>query len=149
MGRISTIGIFTGVVTIMAGNYLAGLFLRSAVFRGMLSTGPDAQKIEEASLTLMAQEDKFLLASFIMSLLLSVFGGYIAATIARVARKGIFLNSGLVGLVIMFYGVLSPVEIESVSDFSGFVEIAPFILAVPAALLGGILARSYVKNENA
>lgn len=71
-----------------------------------------------------------------------IFGGYIAAC---TAKKGIYINSGLIGLIIILFNVTkildpttwSPIELSYIFHL---------LIVIPAAVFGGHLAKGKVQT---
>ena len=134
MKKISIKGIVLGVIATIGLDTVAGVVL-VLIFGGHLfKSGITNQQLEEA-MTVVAQGNNFLISSLIIGTLTTVLGGYIAA---RVARKEVYLNSGIVGLFGIFSGVFLA------GGYPIWFNVAAFLTVVPAALTGGHLAKSKV-----
>lgn len=138
MSELSIKGILLGVLTDTGGNTIAGIILMVIFASGRITPDMSGQEINDAILAL-AQGGGFLLASLIVGLGFTILGGYVAA---RVAKKGIYQNSAMVGAIDMLLGIL----------FSGtsahWFDIAGFLIVIPAALLGGHLARKQINRTD-
>ena len=77
---------------------------------------------------------------FLISVFFAAVGGQVAA---KVAGKGVFLNSGLVGVA------LAVIQIPSIDGQYVWYSLSIAILSIPAALVGGWNTISSVKVENA
>ena len=132
MKRISIKGIALGAIATIILDLIVAVVLMIIFGGHVFKSGMPAQQMAEA-LTAVARGNDFLIASLILGTLTTVVGGYIAA---RIAKKEIYLNSGIVGLIGMVLGVFlggqSPMWFNA----------AGFLTTVPAALVGGYLAKS-------
>jgi hypothetical protein len=131
MKRISIKGIALGAIATIILDLIVAVVLMIIFGGHVFKSGMPAQQMAEA-LTAVARGNDFLIASLILGTLTTVVGGYIAA---RIAKKEIYLNSGIVGIIGMVLGVFlggqSPMWFNA----------AGFLTTVPAALAGGYLAK--------
>lgn len=139
MDEISIKAILLGVITDIAGSTVAGIIMMPIFGSNLFTEEMTGQELEEALLA-MTQGNEFLLTSLIVGIIFTVIGGYVAA---RVAKKGIYLNSGMVGVIGVFLGILLA------RDAAPWFDVAGYISVIPAALLGGYLFKSRQKIENA
>lgn len=137
MSELSIKGILLGVLTDIGGSTIAGIILMVIFGSSLVTEQMTEQELNEAILA-MAQGKGFMITSFIVGLFFTILGGYVAA---RVAKKGVYLNSGMVGVIGLILGVLYAGETALWLDVAGIISV------IPAALLGGYLARSKVKIE--
>lgn len=130
MERINFKALLFGIAADMGGTFAASLIIFPMFAGDLFSQDMSPEEIEAAMQTL-SQDSGFLLASLVVGLAFSALGGYVAA---RVAKKDIYLNAGLVGVFGLFIGLL----------FGGggpiWFNVAGFVLVIPAALYGGFLA---------
>jgi hypothetical protein len=138
MSELSIKGILLGVLTDTGGNTIAGIVLMVIFASSRITPDMSEQEINDAILAL-AQGGGFLLASLIVGLGFTILGGYVAA---RVAKKGIYQNSATVGAIDMLLGILFT------SASARWFDIAGFLIVIPAALLGGHLARKQVNRTD-
>ena len=115
---------FGSVLTIVIIGSIVGLLLSGAV-------GADAF---DYSLSW-----QFFFIYFLVSLLFAAMGGQVAA---KIAAKGIYLNSGLVGVVLALIGF------ATIEEQHAWYSVSIAVLSVPAALAGGWNTISDVKVEN-
>ncbi|THF63291.1 hypothetical protein [Pseudothauera rhizosphaerae] len=76
---------------------------------------------------------KFFIGSIVLGTLTTILGGYVAA---RIAKKRLYVNAGVVGGLGILIGLL-PAQ-----DNPLWFNIICFLTVVPAAILGGYLAKS-------
>lgn len=130
MRRVSIKAIALGVLADIGGSVLAGILLLSWFVGDAIAPDIPADEAEEIMRGL-SQDGGFLTLSLLLGLAFTGLGGYVAA---RVARRELYLNAGLVGVISLVLGLL----------FGGpgpfWFEVAGFLLIVPAALYGGYLA---------
>lgn len=85
----------------------------------------------------MTLSTNFLLGSIILGTLSTMVGGYLAA---RIAKKEPYWNAGAIGVLGIVLGLLLA------KDYPLWFNVVGFLLALPAALLGGHLARSRINK---
>lgn len=135
MKRVSIKGITIGIFCDLFLSLILGIGLTIAfVDRSMLNQPPE---IFEAALLELGNSTLYLITCLVLGLLVTVFGGYIAA---RIAKKAQYINSGLVGLAGIIIGIFMadglPLWFSTIS----------FLSIIPAALLGGYFARVRAAN---
>ncbi len=118
------------------GATLAGVI--ALVFYLGLPEGAENMSPEEAQqfFANFIQDPRFLRIAGFVDFLATVLGGYVAA---RIAKSAPLLNAQCLGVVIVILGILF------IQDFPPPVAQAmyiPRILTLPAALVGGLLARA-------
>jgi predicted membrane channel-forming protein YqfA (hemolysin III family) len=102
------------------------------IFGGpILTSGLNNKQMEEA-ITALTKGNSFLIFNMIIGSLTTVLGGYIAG---RVAKREIYLNSGVIGLVGIAFGIMFG------DHYPTWYNLAAFITVVPLALAGGYLAK--------
>ncbi|HEY4732266.1 MAG TPA: hypothetical protein VIH66_03380 [Gammaproteobacteria bacterium] len=136
MNKLSIKGVLFGVFANIAGSTIARLVILVIYGNRVITKDMTDQELTEAMGTVIQGND-FIAAVMVAELLCTAIGGYIAA---RVAKQAIYLNSGMVGLVgvSIFLGYLFSGETPLQFNIIGA------ILVIPAALLGGHLAKSTV-----
>lgn len=130
MEKVSFKGVALGVMTDIGGTLLASVLLLS-YFAGDALSPEMAPEQAERVMRRLLEDGGYLLANLVIGLVFTGLGGYVAA---RVARRELYLNAGLVGVVSLLLGVF----------FGGqgpfWFEVAGIVLIVPAALYGAYLA---------
>ena len=130
MERVNFKAVALGILADLGGTIVASAVLFAFFAGDQVSDQMSPEEMEEA-VKLATQGGAFLITSLVVGLGFSVFGGYVAA---RVAKKEIYLNAGLVGvaslLIGLFFGGGGPI----------WFNVAGFLLVIPAALYGGYLA---------
>jgi hypothetical protein len=129
-------GVLLGVIADIVGSTIFKMVML-VIFAGNVATeGMSNEELNEAMLT-VSQGEKFLMATMVAGLICTIIGGYVAA---RVAKKSIYLNAGAVGLVgvSVWFGFVYSGETLSWYDS---IDVT---LIIPAALLGGYLAKSKI-----
>ena len=137
MSEISVKGVLLGVLADVAGSTVSGIIM-IPIFGGNILTEEMSDKELDEAIHAMTQGNEFLLTSLVVGLIFTVIGGYVAA---RVAKKGIYLNSGMVGVIGVVLGILLAGETALWFDVAGFISV------IPAALVGGYLFKSTRKIE--
>ena len=126
MSRVSVKGLVVGALWILLLDMLTGIGMLALIGSDAIHEGMSARQLNEAIVAVMATTS-FLVGSVILGTLSTVVGAY---TAARTAMKGPYVNAAILGVAGMALGVLLAQGLPF------------FILALPAALLGGHLARS-------
>lgn len=130
MERVNFKALALGILTDFGGTIVASTIV-FAMFVGNLGTDQMSPVEMEEAMQAATQHGGFLVTSLIVGLGFSALGGYVAA---RVAKKELYLNAGLVGvfslLVGLFTGGQGPI----------WFNIAGYLLVIPAALYGGYFA---------
>ena len=90
-----------------------------------------------AALRALETEIVPLLFSLIVGTMTTIFGGYIAAMIAK---SSLYLNSGIIGLIDLFAGLFIG------SGLPLWFNITCFISVIPASLIGGYFANLRLKQ---
>ena len=132
MSRVSVKGLVVGALWILGLDTLTGIGMLALIGSDAIQEGLSAQRLNEAIVAVMATTS-FLVGSLILGTLSTVVGAY---TAARTAMKGPYVNAAILGVAAMALGVL-------VADGLPFwFNLLAFISVLPAALLGGHLARA-------
>ena len=130
MERVSIKGVFLGVLADIGGSVLASALLLSLFVGDAIAPDMPPEDVEQV-MRRLSQDGAFLTISLLLGLAFTGLGGYVAA---RVARRELYLNAGLVGVISLLLGLL----------FGGqapfWFEAAGVLLIVPVALYGGYLA---------
>jgi len=126
-------GVVAGLVVVWLGSFLAIVIIGSVA--GVFLYGAVGADAFDNVLSW-----QFLLINFLVSLLFAALGGQVAATLAG---KGVFLNSGLVGVAFALIIILT------ISDQYVWYSVSLAVLSVPAALAGGWNTTPAVKAKNA
>jgi len=136
MERISFKGVILGVAADIGGTIAASTILL-LIFAGHLFNEQLSPEELDATLKPITQSGEFLLVSLIVGLSFSALGGYVAA---RVAKREIYLNAGLVGVVSVLIGLTMGAEAPP------WYTIAGYVLVIPAALFGAHLADRHLMS---
>ena len=137
MGKVSVKGIVIGIIVTVVLDVLAGIGLMIALGGPPISEGMTQKEINEA-INAFTHTVGVLAGSMVLGLLTTALGGYLAA---RIAKRGAYLNSGLLGVVGILIGMLFA------KDLPLWFNALAFVLIIPAALVGGHLAK--LKQGNA
>lgn len=130
MERVNFKALALGILTDFGGTILASTII-FAMFAGNLASEQMSPEEIEEMVKAATQSGGFLLTSLIVGLGFSALGGYVAA---RVAKKELYLNAGLVGVFSLLVGLLSG------SQGPIWFNVAGYLLVIPAALYGGYFA---------
>ncbi|WP_332776379.1 hypothetical protein [Polaromonas sp.] len=135
MAKVSIKGIIIGTVVMLLLDLVGGIALMIALGGASLYELP--QEGQGAAIAEFAHSLPYLTGSVIIGLLITVLGGYLAA---RIAKREAYLNSGMLGVVGVVIGLFLaeglPLWFNAVA----------FLLTIPAALLGGHLAKGKPGN---
>lgn len=133
MGKLSIKGILIAFVVMLVIDLLAGLALLAIA---MGSEGSSLQALpsaeQQAAIEAILQTSAYLVASLVVGLMTTAIGGYLAA---RIAKHDFHLNAAVFGVVGVVFGLLFA------GSFPVWFNVAAFVLNVPAALLGGNVAK--------
>jgi hypothetical protein len=134
MKRIDPKAVFIAMLlSLLLG--LVGSSLVTAAFSSELDSNMGPEQVSAALL----QHTDFLLVLLFLDAITTVIGGYVAA---RLARGYPYFNALAIGLLGIALGIV--LELLG-SDVPGWVDAISYIVAVPAALFGGNLAKP--RNE--
>lgn len=126
MKEISIKGIILGILCALSLSFMTGIGLAFAFLDTSL-----AQHSPKAAVAATLHSTPYLVACIADGLLISAFGGHIAARIAQGAH---FLHAGLVGVAFIVIRWLA------IEDEPLWFNTTAFVLTIPASLLGGYLA---------
>ncbi|WP_428380980.1 hypothetical protein [Nevskia ramosa] len=135
MAKVSIKGVLIGAIVTLLLDLVAGGALVPMLGGGPLLDLP--QEEQAAALDAFSMSAPYLTGAMIIGLLTTVFGGYIAA---RVAKREPYLNSSLLGVV----GVLIGLALGA--DLPVWYNATALLLTIPASLLGGHFARGKASN---
>ncbi|HET7795882.1 MAG TPA: hypothetical protein VFL64_21015 [Rhizobacter sp.] len=130
MTRFDPKAIIIAMLLSLALDVLGAVVLYT-VFGAGLDESMSPEQMKAAVLT-MQQNTSFLLASLAYGTATTVFGGYVAA---RLARAYPYFNALAVGVLGIALGLVLG------SDSPGWVDALAYLVSVPAALLGGHLGQ--------
>ena len=119
MQGLSIKGIAVATIIVLLADVIAAIALTVALGNGQ----PTAA---------LAASTSFLLGSAVFGTLSTVLGGYVAA---RIAKTRYYANAGVIAGLGILIGVLTAKE------YPFWFNVVGFILVLPAALLGGHLAK--------
>ncbi len=119
-------GIFWGIIAIAIIDILGAI-------SGIFLFVPDLSE------TAINQNQNFLLWGLTIGTLATVIGGFIAA---RYARTAPYTHAAIIGLLGILSGLLNLGKAPFWFDLAGFLTV------IPAALLGGFLAKNIIHDAN-
>jgi MFS family permease len=128
MTRFDPKAIFIAMLLSLALDVVGAVLLHS-VFGPSLSEDMTPEQLK-AAVEAMQQGTGFLLASLLYGTATTVFGGYVAA---RLARAYPYFNALAIGVLGIVLGLMLA------SDSPGWYDALAYLVSVPAALLGGHL----------
>jgi len=135
MAKVSIKGIIVGTLVTLLLDIVGGIALMFALGGASLFELPAEE--QSAGIDAFSLSTPYLTIGMVIGLLTTVFGGYLAA---RIAKREAYLNSGLLGAVGIVIGL------AFASGFPVWFNAVAFLLTVPAALLGGHLAKRTYSN---
>ncbi len=131
MNRIRLKAVILAILLVVVLDTIGGMVMMVLVGGSAFEDGMNEQQESEA-VTAVTTSANALMGSMLLGTLSTMVGGYIAA---RIARKAPYMNAGVIGLFGIALGVLSA------KDYPFWFNLLGFLLVLPAALLGGHLAR--------
>jgi len=137
MNRVSFKGIVLAALLVLVLDTIAGIGMMVFMGGSALKGGMTEQQTNEA-IAALTLSTNFLLGSVILGTLATIVGGYVAA---RIAKKEPYLNAGVIGVLGIVLGVLLA------KNYPLWFNVLGFVLVLPAALLGGHLARSRIEGN--
>lgn len=132
MNRINFKGIILAALFVLILDTISGIVMIVFMGGGSLQEGMTAEQMSDA-IAAVTLGTNFLFGSLVLGSLSTIAGGYVAA---RIAKKEFYLNAGAIGVLGIIFGVLLA------SNYPFWFNVLGFLSALPAALLGGHLARS-------
>jgi hypothetical protein len=135
MIKISIKGVILAIVVVLILDTIAGMVTMAIFVSHSVKEGMTKQQMNEAVVAVTLSTD-FLLVSIIFGTLSTILGGYIAA---QVAKNNYYMNAAVIGVLGMVLGALTA------TDYPPWFSLLGFLLVLPAALLGGHLARPRVQ----
>jgi hypothetical protein len=117
---ISIKGIIIAILVALMADIIGGIVLGFTI---AITMGPSAATLDNTA---------FLTGIIIVDILTTFLAGYVAASIAKVCY---YKNAAVVGGISILIGIFIP------NDFPLWFNVIGFLYAVPAALLGGHLAK--------
>lgn len=136
MNKLSFKGIALAMLLVLALDAIAGIAMTAFMGSNAFSEEMTEQQMNDA-IAAMTLSTNFLLGSIILGTLSTMVGGYLAA---RIAKKEPYWNAGAIGVLGIVLGLLLA------KDYPLWFNVVGFLLALPAALLGGHLARSRINK---
>ena len=137
MDRFSLKGIILAILLMLVLDTISGVALMGVMGSHVLQEGLTDQQVNEAIAAVTHNRD-FLLWSLILGTLSTIVAGYVAA---RIAKKEPYLNAGVVGVLGIAIGLIFS------ADYPLWFNVLGFLLVIPAALLGGHLARPRIERS--
>ena len=137
MDRFSLKGIILAILLMLVLDTISGVALMGVMGSHVLQEGLTDQQVNEAIAAVTHNRD-FLLWSLILGTLSTIVAGYVAA---QIAKKEPYLNAGVVGVLGIAIGLIFS------ADYPLWFNVLGFLLVIPAALLGGHLARPRIERN--
>lgn len=137
MSKISFKGIVLAALVVLVLDTIAGIVMTVFMGGGFLREGMTEQQTTDA-IAALTLSTNFLLGSMILGTLATIVGGYV---VARIAKREPYLNAGVIGVLGIVLGVILA------KNYPLWFNVLGFVLVLPAALLGGHLAKSRTKNN--
>lgn len=137
MTRISIKAILISVPVMLALDTLCGIFLMSIFSGGRFRDGLNAKQIHETILA-VTLSNGYLIGSLILGSLTTIFGGYLAAAIAK---KYPYFNAAVFGSIAIILGIIMN------NDTPFWVSAIAYLSTLPAALYGGHLAKKRLLDK--
>lgn len=137
MHKLSFKGIIVAALLVLVLDTIAGIGMMAFMGGSAFKEGMTEQQTNDviAALTL---NTNLLLGSVILGTFATIVGGYVAA---RLAKKEPLLNAGVIGVLGIILGVLLA------ENYPLWFNVLGFVSVLPAALLGGHLARSRIEGH--
>jgi len=135
MIKISIKGVILATVVAIIMDIIAGIVMMAILGSHSFKVGMTEQQMHEAILAVTFSTD-FLLGSVIFGTLSTIVGGYIAA---QVAQNNYYMNAAVIGVLGIVLNALTT------TDYPIWFNSLNILLALPAALMGGHLARPRVQ----
>ena len=137
MIKISIKGVILGIVVALILDIIAAFVMGAIVGVSLVKEGMTQQQLKEAVVAVILSTG-FLLGSGIFGTLSTILGGYIAA---RVAKNNYYMNAAVIGVLGIVLNALTG------TDYPLWFNSLAVLLILPAALLGGHLARPRVQGN--
>ena len=138
MRNISLKGIILATMLVIALDTISGIAVMPIFFGGdALDEGMTEQEQNDA-IAAITLTTNFLLTSLIRGTLSKMVGGYVAV---RIAKREPYLNAGAFGVLGILLGVLF------LKSAPLWFNVSSLLLILPAALLGGLLAKSRIVDK--
>jgi|SRR5271157_1097391 len=137
MIKISIKGVILGIVVALILDIIAAFVMGAIVGVSLFKEGMTQQQLKEAVVAVILSTG-FLLGSGIFGTLSTILGGYIAA---RVAKNNYYMNAAVIGVLGIVLNALTG------TDYPLWFNSSAVLLVLPAALLGGHLARPRVQGS--
>ena len=137
MDRFSLKGIILAILLMLVLDAISGVAFMGVMGSHAFQEGLTEQQVNEA-LAAVTLNRNFLLWSLILGTLSTIVAGYVAA---RIAKREPYLNAGVVGVLGIVIGLIFS------GDYPLWFNVTGFLLVLPAALLGGHLARPRIERN--
>lgn len=137
MKRVSFKGIILAALLVLVLNMIAGVVMFVSMGGSFLRRGMTEQQMSD-TINALTLSTNFLLGSVIIGTLVTIVGGYVAA---RIAKKEPYLNASIIGVLGIVLGVLLA------NNYPLWFNVLGFVMVLPAALLGGHLAKSRIVGD--
>ena len=131
MKRVSIKALILGTLITVGIDTRAGMVMVATLGKSSL----DPTVPIEQSIAAFIHRTDMLIFSLIIGTLSTMLAGYAAA---RIAKQAIYLNSGLLGIIGVIIGLFSA------GMYPAWFNVLGFLTVIPAALLGGHLAKNKV-----
>jgi hypothetical protein len=129
---ISIKAIILGVLT-----DIGGTFLFSVIFGILAGIAMAVKGITAAEMTERLEQPVFLISNLVIGLIFTLLGGLVAG---RIAKRSELLHGGIVGGISIIF------SLTFLSSVPVLYNAVALPLVIPAAVLGGFIARRYRDN---
>src|SRR5271166_4464449 len=136
MIKISIKGVILAIVVVLILDIIAGLVTGAILGSHSVKEGMTMQQMNEAVVA-VTHTTGFLLGCVVYHTLSTILGGYIAA---QVAKNNYYMNAAVIGVLGILLNALT------CTDYPLWFNSSVVLLVLPAALLGGHLARPRVQD---
>jgi hypothetical protein len=135
MHNISLKGIILAIMLVVALDTISGIAIMPIFFGGDALDAEMTEQERNDAITAVTLTTNFLLTSLIRGVLSIMVGGYVAV---RIAKKEPYLNAGAFGAA----GII--LKVLFLKTLPLWFNVSSLLLVLPAALLGGQLAKSRI-----
>lgn len=132
--RLSFLSIIIGIIVDMVGTMIA-----SSIFAVIYVM---ANHIDISNIKVLYTSNLFVSLNMIIGAIFSIFGGFVAA---RIAKQSKLIHSVIIGTTCELTGLFSILSGNSV--LPSWYHVLAFIITIPLTLCGGLLAIKFKKNQ--
>jgi hypothetical protein len=131
MTRISLKAVLIASVSMLILDLISGVVLLPLFADIQALDGTSAEQIDQA-ITAVALSDTYLICALISGTMTTIFGGYLAA---KIAKKYPYFNAATFGLIGIIIGLVMSSDVPLWFDLIGYLS------TLPAAIYGGHIAK--------